>query len=126
MDSIADDYFIHGIPPACQTNARLLLATTGLLNTVSGNYKLYITSTKVENQGWLTCDNIQTFVMTAAIIDSDNQVIEKLEAIGSPYQCYNYLTLSFESFLKPLNDEIYLKLHTSSDLEKRINDEFDC
>jgi hypothetical protein len=49
MDNISTDYFAHDINPRCQTEAHLLLASTGLLNSVSGKYKIYIASSVVEN-----------------------------------------------------------------------------
>jgi Tol biopolymer transport system component len=117
MDNISTDYFAHDINPRCQTEAHLLLASTGLLNSVSGKYKIYIASSVVENINGPEFENFQRFTMIATIGDK-NQAIKTMDAMGSPNQCYKYFSDQFSRFLATHDDEIYLTRHDGFTFEE--------
>ena len=43
-NQVSEDYFLHRIKPEYQKEANILLATTGVLNSLSGKYTLAITN----------------------------------------------------------------------------------
>ena len=116
-NQISEDYFLHRIKPEYQNEANVLLATTGVLNSTSGNYKLFISSTSVEHEDKLSFQNIQRFNMLATVIDKGTNNILKIEGFGSPNQCFEYIIDEFEQLLKQNEDQIYLKQHDELTLD---------
>jgi len=123
MNKLSEDYFSHRIKPEYQTEANILLATTGVLNSISGNYKLFISSTSVQHEDELFFDNIQRFNMTAIVIENGTNNILKFEGLGSPNQCYEYIAKKFELLLEENEDSIYLIQHDELTMEDFISSE---
>jgi len=71
MNNISPDYFCHRIESSYQNQANLLLATTGVLNALSGDFKLFITSIIMENKDKLSFENIQRFTMLVTVLNKD-------------------------------------------------------
>ncbi len=123
MNNISTDYFCHRIEPFYQNQANLLLATTGVLNALSGNFKLFITSIDMENIDKLSFDNIQRFTMLVTVLNKDGIKVNTIKSFGSPNQCYQYTVYEFSCFLQKHNDEIYLLQHSEPSYEELINGE---
>lgn len=119
MERIASDYFCFRIPRAAQENAVLLLATSGVLNSASHRYKLFIESVKMEQKKQLMFDNAQGMKMVARLVTSESgDTITRFKTKGSPAQCYTNFVSKFIAFLKKHNDSIYLKSHEEPTLEE--------
>lgn len=118
MNKIANDYFCFGIPKEAQTNALFLLATSGVLNSVSGRIKMFIESVNTEKQGQLVFDNMQQMEMTAKVEFANHDSLVRFSACGSPSQCYSYFIIQFKEVLKEYDDEIYLESHDVPTMEE--------
>lgn len=118
MNRIASDYFCFGIPVAAQENALLLLATSGVLNSMSGRTKMFIESIRTEEENHLTFENAQRMVMIAKVEFANQDSLVRFDAFGSPAQCYTYLINQFNELLKDYGDEIYLESHHTPTMEE--------
>jgi NTP pyrophosphatase (non-canonical NTP hydrolase) len=126
MNKIAEDYFCYAISPMAQDKPDLLLATSGVLNSVSGRIKLFIKSCTAEFADLNMVENIREFEMVAKLIFDSRDLQDKFDfadspveftAKGSPSQCYQYFASKFEELLSEYNDEIYIQSHPISCLE---------
>jgi NTP pyrophosphatase (non-canonical NTP hydrolase) len=115
-NQVSEDYFLHRIKPEYQTEANVLLATTGVLNSLSGKYTLAIINCTIAPVV-LSSMNIKTCHYQASIVNQDNVVIETLRSEGSPNQCFEYFVYKFEQLLAECDDQIYLKQHDELTLD---------
>lgn len=115
-NQLPEDYFLHRIKPEYQIEANVLLATTGVLNSVSGEYTLVITNCTIEPVA-LSSMNHQHCHYQASIVNQANSLEKTLTCQGSPNQCFDYLVEMFEQFLKHNNDQTYLKQHDALTVE---------
>lgn len=120
MNNLPEDYMIYGIKPGYQVEANVLLATTGVLNSVSGMHTLIISNCTV-NPGVCSTMNTQRFVYQATVINMDEQYVEAIEAQGVPNQCFEYISHKFEKFLHKHQDAIYLKQHNPMTLDELLS-----
>lgn len=118
MNRIASDYFCFGIPHAAQENALLLLATSGVLNSVSGRFKVFIESIRTEEENQLVFENAQRMEMIAKVEFANHDSLVRFDAIGSPAQCYAHLINQFNELLKEYGYEIYLESHHTPTMEE--------
>lgn len=109
-NQISEDYFLHRIKPDYQKEANVLLAITGVLNSLSGKYTLAIISCTMEPIA-LSTMNTQKCHYQASVINQDDVVVDTFNYEGSPNQCFEYLAHCFEVFLTKHEDQIYLKQH---------------
>ncbi|MGS2721018.1 nucleotide pyrophosphohydrolase [Paraglaciecola aestuariivivens] len=123
MTNIASDYFLFGIPQAAQTDAVLLLATSGLLNSVSGKIQMFVDSVCIDQNALPMFENVQRMSMTATVEFVDSEQSVKFDALGSPAQCYENLVFKFSQLLKQHNDEIYLTAHAVPTVEDLLEDQ---
>lgn len=116
---IESDYFCFAIPPEAQCRADLLLATSGVLNSSSGRFKMFINKVSIKNDKFPMFANSQRMKIKARVITNDHELIDKFDALGSPNQCYQYLLRQFIRLLKDHNDSIYLPKQTNT-IEEEI------
>lgn len=116
MNNLTEDYFAHRIKPEYQKEANVLLATTGVLNSASGEYTLFITKCTIEPVA-LSSMNIQKCHYQASVINQDDVVVDTFICKGSPNQCFEYLVHCFEKLLTEHEDQIYLKQHDELTLD---------
>ena len=109
-NQISEDYFLHRIKPEYQKEANILLATTGVLNSFSGEYTLAIINCTMKPVA-LSSMNHQHCIYKASVIDQDDTIVDTFNCEGSPNQCFEYLTHCFEQLLTKHKDQIYLKQH---------------
>ena len=107
---VSEDYFLHRIKPEYQDEANVLLATTGVLNSLSGKYTLVIISCTIEPVA-LSSMNHQHCFYKASVVNQDDVVVDTFECKGSPNQCFEYLAHRFEQLLTEHEAQIYLKQH---------------
>lgn len=112
MNNLSEDYMLYGIKSEYQKESNVLLATMGVLNSLSGIHTLIITSCTVGTSVNSTM-NSQRFFYQAVVVNMNNQQVESMEAEGVPNQCFEYFSHKFAQVLKKHQDEIYLKLHKS-------------
>lgn len=110
MNNLSQDYMLHRIKPEYQNEANILLATTGVLNSLSGEYTLVITNCTIEPVV-LSSMNHQRCFYEASVVNRDDVVVETFDCQGSPNQCFEYIEHKFEQLLAIKGDEIYLKQH---------------
>lgn len=122
MDKIASDYFCHGIPLEAQRDPILLLATTGVLNSMSGQVMLSIQSIEIEPQKTGTHINTLHTKMCAVVTFKHQNKTQTLNAIGSPCQCFNYFVFEFGRILKRRQDALYLVEHTPPAVTDLLSD----
>ena len=115
-NQVSEDYFLHRIKPDYQKEANVLLATTGVLNSLSGKYTLAITNCTMEPVT-LSSMNHQHCLYKASVINQDDVVVDTFNCEGSPNQCFEYLAHCFEQLLTEHEDQIYLKQHDELTLE---------
>jgi NTP pyrophosphatase (non-canonical NTP hydrolase) len=109
-NQVSEDYFLHRIKPEYQKEANVLLATTGVLNSLSGKHTLAIISCSMETVV-LSSMNHQHCLYKASVINQDDIVVDTFNCEGSPNQCFEYLAHCFEQLLTEHEDQIYLKQH---------------
>jgi len=109
-NQIPEDYFLHRIKLEYQKEANVLLATTGVLNSLSGKYTLAIISCIMEPVA-LSSMNHQHCSYKASVVNQDDVVVDTFNCKGSPNQCFEYLVDCFEQLLTKHEDQIYLKQH---------------
>ncbi|WP_205663361.1 nucleotide pyrophosphohydrolase [Alteromonas facilis] len=117
MEKLTSDYFCFSIPQSVQSDAALLLGMAGVLNSVSGRFKLFIKSIYIEPGDLPMFENIQQVEMVAKVLVDNADSLVEFAAIGSLSQCYNYLVVQFSSFLSEYEDSIYLITHKIPVLE---------
>jgi NTP pyrophosphatase (non-canonical NTP hydrolase) len=126
MNKIAEDYFFYSIPLMVQDKPDLLLATSGVLNAVSGRVKLFIKSCTVEPADLCMAENVREVEMVAKLIFDSTDLQDEFDfadspmeftAKGSPSQCYQYFAYKFKQLLSKYNDEIYIQSHPIPCLE---------
>ena len=120
MNNLAEDYMIYGIKPEYQVEANVLLATTGVLNSVSRMHTLIISNCTV-NPGVYSTMNTQRFVYQATVINMDEQQVQTIEAQGVPNQCFEYFSHKFEQLLDKHQDAILLKQHNPMTLDELLS-----
>lgn len=109
-NQVSEDYFLHRIKPEYQKEANILLATTGVLNSLSGKYTLAITNCTMKPVA-LSSMNYQHCLYKASVINQDDVVVDTFNCEGSPNQCFEYFAHCFEQLLTDHEDQIYLKQH---------------
>ncbi len=115
-NQVSEDYFLHRIKPEYQNEANVLLATTGVLNSLSCKYTLVIISCTIKPVA-ISSMNHQHCFYKASVVNQDDDVVDTFECIGSPNQCFESLAHCFENFLKEHEDQLYLKQHEDLTLE---------
>lgn len=115
-NQLSEDYFLHRIKPEYQKEANILLATTGVLNSVSGKYTLAITNCIIEPVA-LSSMNHQHCFYQASIVNQDDVLVETITCEGSPNQCFEYFVHKFEQLLVEQGDTVYLKQHEELTLD---------
>ena len=115
-NQLPEDYMLHRIKPEYQNKANVLLATTGVLNSLSGKYTLAIISCSME-QAVLSSMNHQHCYYKASVVNQDDVVVDTFNCEGSPNQCFEYLAHRFEQLLTGHEDQIYLKQHAELTLD---------
>jgi NTP pyrophosphatase (non-canonical NTP hydrolase) len=115
---IESDYFCFAITPEAQYKADLLLATSGVLNSNSKSFKMFISKVNIKSKKTPMFSNAQRIKVTANVIASNHKLIEKFHTLGSPMQCYQYLAQQFEQFLGEHSDTIYLSISKHKTEEK--------
>lgn len=118
MNRIASDYFCFGIPQEAQKDALLLLATSGVLNSASGKFKMYIETIRTEEENQLMFENAQRMEMIAKIEMANHHSLVRFDAIGSPAQCYAHLINQFQELLNEYEDEIFLQRQAIPSMEE--------
>ena len=115
-NQLSEDYMLHRIEPEYQKEANVLLATTGVLNSLSGMYTLVIINCTIEPVA-LSSMNHQHCSYTASVVNKDNTLVKYLTCEGSPNQCFKYLVNQFERLLADKGDKVYLKQHDELTLD---------
>tara|TARA_R110000744_G_scaffold26224_1_gene64705 strand:- start:7584 stop:8336 length:753 start_codon:yes stop_codon:yes gene_type:complete len=115
-NQLPEDYMLHRIKPEYQNKANVLLATTGVLNSLSGKYSLAIISCTMKPVA-LSSMNHQHCLYKASVINQDDVVVDTFNCEGSPNQCFEYLAHRFEQLLTGHEDQIYLKQHAELTLD---------
>ncbi|WP_198559799.1 nucleotide pyrophosphohydrolase [Colwellia sp. 12G3] len=115
-NQLPEDYMLHRIKPEYQNKANILLATTGVLNSLSGKYTLAITNCTMKPVA-LSSMNHQHCLYKASVINQDDVVVDTFNCEGSPNQCFEYLAHRFEQLLTGHEDQIYLKQHAELTLD---------
>jgi len=115
-NQLPEDYFLHCIKREYQKEANVLLATTGVLNSLSGKYTLAIISCTIEPVA-LSSMNHQHCFYQASIVNQDDVLVESITCEGSPNQCFEYFVHKFERLLEHNDDQIYLKQHAELTVE---------
>ncbi|WP_019027537.1 nucleotide pyrophosphohydrolase [Colwellia piezophila] len=119
---LPEDYMLHRITPEYQQEANVLLATTGVLNSVSGKYTLVIVNCTIEPVA-LSSMNTQKCHYQASVVNQDDVLVETFRCQGSPNQCFEFLVHCFKQLLAEKEDQIYLKQHAELTLEDILHSE---
>lgn len=122
MNNISIDYYFYSIPHSAQADATALLAYTGVLNSLSGKYQLFISTVYVESNDCANFENAQSVKMTAYVMNTKKDLLVCTESQGIFKQCYAELALLFSSFLKIRNDAVYLVTHPTPNVDKLLNE----
>tara|TARA_R110000764_G_scaffold120791_1_gene208485 strand:+ start:16595 stop:17347 length:753 start_codon:yes stop_codon:yes gene_type:complete len=115
-NQLPEDYMLHRIKPEYQNKANVLLATTGVLNSLYGKYTLAIISCTMKPVA-LSSMNHQHCLYKASVINQDDVVVDTFNCEGSPNQCFEFLAHRFEQLLTEHEDQIYLKQHAELTLD---------
>ena len=118
----SEDYFLHRIKPDYQRDANILLATTGVLNSLSGMYTLVITDCVIEQEVFSSM-NIQKCNYKVLVVNIAEEIVKIISCQGSPNQCFEYIICSFKQLLMEHEDKIYLKQHDELTLDYFLHTE---
>ncbi|MBA6350053.1 hypothetical protein [Colwellia sp. BRX8-9] len=118
-NQVPEDYMLYGIKPEYQSEVNVLLATTGVLNSVSGMHTLIISNCTVET-GVHSTMNTQRFVYQATVVNMNEQQVKIMKAQGVPNQCFEYFCHKFSQVLKKHQDTIYIKQHNPMTLNELL------
>ncbi|WP_258808291.1 nucleotide pyrophosphohydrolase [Pseudidiomarina sp. CB1] len=121
MNKIVSDYFCCQIPKSVQEDPLLLLAMSGVLNSVSGKFKMYIESIRVEEESQLIFENTKRIKVTTKVEFANHDSLVRFNAIGSPAQCYAHVVDQFTKFVKEYDDKIYLQSHDIPSMEELMD-----
>mgnify|MGYP001375405095 CR=1 FL=1 len=121
-NQLSEDYMLHRIKPEYQNEANVLLATTGVLNSLSGMHTLVIINCTVQPVA-LSSMNHQRCSYKASVVNKDNTLVKSLTCEGSPNQCFEYFAHEFEQLLTDKGDKIYLQQHGELTLYDVLNSE---
>lgn len=107
MNSKRLDYFGFRLQPNYQEDAVIVMLTTGVLDSCSGDFKLFIAKSCVAEEETLAFDNNQSFKQTACIINRNRQTLRTIDATGAPIQCSRYFVSQFSQFLSDRGETIF-------------------
>jgi hypothetical protein len=108
MNNIQTDYYFHGVEPKYQTDPHLILGLMGLLNSVSGTSKLFIANAISLSTALPMFENGQTFKILAKVVNKEMEIVCEFESSGTLSQCYRYIVFQYSTYLKTLNDSIFI------------------